>query len=414
MAAIHTSVRNLLSFVPPNARLRAHSCINGLNRAISELATATTMQASQISSLRDELSSLREDRQKALADVRAANNMAAKAHKGLKAMEDGFPEWLQPHINSVITENLAEQLPSCLQSSLNEARQQLQQDIYAHAEDNAATYASLTKETHSSIRNMDRRADDLQQQLDTLRTLINELPPNNTNPPSSVPAPPPPPPTTHNEELLDRPNQDANTNKLVFRVCSQRVARTPADAMQLVRNAISASFHTDTVDLLPMGQPRTVQLWDGKQGHAQLVQARFSANTNATALMRRGRDLLDWCTDHAPDAGMGAFRMYMDSKLTPWQSRTRAAQAGLMRDLVHQFRKHRANIGIYWQGHRIKVTLRSSQPNSSHHARPPSNVFPTNTSRATILSWITDHAPNDFKVPPVPSTPARHSTPANH
>ena len=28
---------------------------------------------------------------------------------------------------------------------------------------------------------------------------------------------------------------------------------------------------TDTVDLLPMGQPRTVQLWDGKQGHAQLA-----------------------------------------------------------------------------------------------------------------------------------------------
>ena len=126
MAAIHTSVKNLLTFVPPNTRLRAHSCINSLNMAISELATAMTMQASQISSMRDEVSSLCEDRQKALSDVRTANNMAAKAHKGLKAMQDGFPEWLQPHINSVITENLAEELPSYLQSSLDEACQQLQ------------------------------------------------------------------------------------------------------------------------------------------------------------------------------------------------------------------------------------------------------------------------------------------------
>ena len=36
-----------------------------------------------------------------------------------------------------------------------------------------------------------------------------------------------------------------------FHVCSQRVAGTLADAVQLVHNAISASFHTDTMDYCP-------------------------------------------------------------------------------------------------------------------------------------------------------------------
>ena len=243
-----------------------------------------------------------------------------------------------------------------------------------------------------------------------------------TNHPSSAPPRPPPPlpATALNEELLDCPNQDANTNKLVFRVCSQKPAKTPADTVELTRNAIRASFNVDAVDLLPMGQPRTMRLWDGSQGHAQLVQACFPANTNATAFMRHGRELLHWCTDHAAVPGMGVFRIYMDCKLTPWQSRARAAQAGLMRDLQHQFRNHRANIGIYWQGHRIKVTLRcpppqpQPQPGPSHQPRPPTNIFPANTNRTTILSWISDHAPNDFQVPPVPSTPARPCHPANH
>ena len=419
IAGVHTAAKDLLRFVPPNALPQANSSIDRLNKAITDLTTAMTTQSSQISTLHNELSTLREEREKALADVRAAKSIATKASKGLKAMEDGFPEWLTLNIHSVITENLSKELPSHLDSFLHEARQQLEQDIYTHAKDTSAIYNALTKDTRTSFQDMDRRVDDLQQQMDTIRTLINELPPptnaSTNHPPSTPPRLPPPPPVTAlNEELLDRPNQDANTNKLVFRVCSQKPARTPADTVELTRNAIRSSFNVDAVDLLPMGQPRTMRLWDGSQGHAQLVEARFPANTNATAFMRHGRELLCWCTDHAPVTGMGLFRIYMDCKLTPWQSKARAAQAGLMRDLQHQFRNHRANIGIYWQGHRIKVTLRCPQPRRSHQPRPPTNIFPANTNRTTILSWISDNAPNDFQVPPVPPTPARPSHPANH
>lgn len=416
---VHTAVQELLSFIPSKAMPQAQDCIGNLTKAINDITTALATRDSELADLRQELTTLRAEREQALQDVHTARKAASQTTKELHDIANNFPELITNQVTTFVTETLDKQLPQHLKTALEEAQVQLEERIYQHAQDTAAIYNDLVKETNTASRDVDRRTNDIQQQLDTVRTLIDELQSshhNNTTTPVQPPAPPPPPPrppSQLNEELIDRPNQDANTNKLIFRICSEKAPRAPSVTVDLARDAIRTTFNIDAQDLLPIGQARPVRLWNGAQGHAQLVEARFPANTNAIAFMRRGRDLLRWCTDHAAVPHLGPFRIYMDSKLTPWQARTRASQAGLMRDLLHQFRDHRAHIGIYWQGHRIKATLRS-QATGAHQARPPTNIFPANTPRATILSWITDNAPADFQVPPVPPTPARQPQQGRH